>query len=488
MSTPAPSLPFEIPTCKFATVSQIAGAYAGDLSGFEVSPDGCWGVTSSTYESQNFLSLCDIGHSRVYGIVDMGDECATSLCWVSGTDFILGCRTGKAYHCRVRAGKNFLHVVEIKLDGCSRPILSLAFHEASALLALAAGHEVIVVRHNVGWEWNISQQFEPFPNQDTDVTCLSFFGSKQICLFAGGKAGAYVVLLDGKGLRCIFGNYDLQIAKCAVSTDGWHLVTSTLDQTVVIWTLRDSGPIAHSRTVLRTPAPAGSADAGTDFISPVAICSSNLVVYGTSTGYLHFASAVTRERCGRLRYNDKFHSQGFATHGNYLYAAVVDNYGRGAVVCFTNTLGAKPPSGKTAHSKQAQPPFTVSFMELPSRSLVLGHGSVRALAKPRFALGILLFAGFLAASSLVIRVPKRLCDARDETQVDFIHTKGDNYVCLTYRLLNLVLGLRIYPTGLTLLNIGNRLETCFWILGHAAVCTLVYWGHIIVSLFTVILA
>ncbi|KAG8723171.1 hypothetical protein FRC09_004417 [Ceratobasidium sp. 395] len=266
------------------------------------SDSGRWILTGSHGRTQKTLAVTDAWDLASYLIIDTGDVWATCAIWVSDEVFFTGFNDGQMYRCQLqRSGDQVITLSFVtKVAGS---IVAISCERSRGYLAIATAHETIILQRRSipiinqsapGGYYFVARLTTPF-DAEASVTSLAWYGDVEKCLVVGTSSGLSVYSMYAEEPRLIIATWSYRIAHCLVSQDFKYLAALTLDNCLICWDLKVTGPLIHDPAIVDLP---NSAIVSGSCPAPlITITSANIITVVTLNGQLQFMNAVTKQLC-----------------------------------------------------------------------------------------------------------------------------------------------------------------------------------------------
>ncbi|KAG8787300.1 hypothetical protein FRC12_015727 [Ceratobasidium sp. 428] len=238
------------------------------------------------------LLLLDIENGSTLVKLSFGTTCSVqSMLWYSDNNVLVGCDNGSLYDtCFEPTNADYSVTMSPFLDAFNQQIRLLAFNPDLGLLAVAYANMVALYAcktkdkdHEPTWD-AVELIKGPCNNEDSLVNALLFYPSEcgSSSLFVGyAKAGWSIrnPLGSVKRVSPDLSHNVCQIGSAALSSDKKSIAISTLDRTIVVYTLESNGPLLSSMKEVDYEDSAEVAP-----IVPIAFTSDGLTLGGTACG------------------------------------------------------------------------------------------------------------------------------------------------------------------------------------------------------------
>ncbi|KAG8717685.1 hypothetical protein FRC09_013894 [Ceratobasidium sp. 395] len=331
--TPPRALP---PFAKFRLLHHRTTSPHGNPVSFMLGSDGGrWILTGSNGQTQKTLAVTDAWDLVSHLIIDTGHVWATCATWASDEIFFTGFNEGQLYRCQLQ---NSGSVIKLSLIAkATGPILAISVERSFGYLAFTTADETIILQrqgapfvqpHEPGAYGLVARLILPF-NAGTSVTSLAWYGDVQKSLVVGTSTGLAVYLMFDKEPRLVVTSWSYAIAHCLVSRDFKYLVALTLDNRLICWDLKATGPLLHDPAILEL---SDSAIVPGVCSAPLlTITTTNIIAVVTLNGQLRFMNAHTKQLCGMRLCGGRQEIQAVEAVSDRLYVTAANSSGPGHI-------------------------------------------------------------------------------------------------------------------------------------------------------------
>ncbi|KAG8698616.1 hypothetical protein FRC08_005803 [Ceratobasidium sp. 394] len=352
----------------FRNIWTISDLQKSLITSVGVSSNGLWLASASMDQDLLFV---DFQSGEVVGTIDFSKAHIhiTAIVWRSDTCLYVGCSDGQTFQVDFSPTGarpvTMRRLLSMTTDQKARQVRALAFDPLRHMVAVGWGNEVYIYLQstlNGQEEWRcIDKLPEPCEGNHGIVTTLCFFGrSLGSCrLFIGhAMAGFCVWKAPGDYERTPLGNNVSSIGSAMISFDERFIAISSLDQSIVTYTLGPGGPVVHEqrefpfheRTEYRP-------------IVPIALTSNNLIFKGTASGEVPILDSVNGPMAP-IHLGPERLIRTLTAHGDKIVVGSSDSdkYLRGSKMeCYSTELGSKD---DWTRPKYTLPPFRLMLNDV----------------------------------------------------------------------------------------------------------------------------